>query len=349
MAEDNKQNQTQQHHHRHHHRRRRRKFWRIFWIVIGIVVVAGIFVAGMMYKNLRDTTNNMYTPVAKKTKSNKGRDLDTLLQEKKPINILLLGIDTGAMGRHWKGRTDTMMMMSINPKKNTTDIMSIPRDSAAIFPDFKQYGVTKINSAYTLGGVSQTMKTLDKYYSVPIDGYILINMGGLKKAIDQVGGIDVTSPLTFDNMGYHFEKGKTYHMNGKKALAFSQLRHGDPRQDYGRQDRDRRVVMALLKKSVSPTTLLNTKFLNSIADEMQTDLTMNQMYKIGMDYRKATDHVVPDHAQGVSKSTDNPKFGNMEIEVISRKERQRVSDRLRENLELQKVTVVKDDTGYNMN
>ena len=146
-----------------------------------------------------------------------------------------------------------------------------------------------MNSAYTLGGVAETVKTLDKYYSVPIDGYIMINMGGLKKAIDQVGGIDVTSPLTFNNMGYHFEEGKTYHMDGKKALAFAQLRHGDPRQDYGRQDRDRRVIMALLKKSVSPTTLLNSKFLNSISDEMQTDLTMNQMYKIGMDYRKATD------------------------------------------------------------
>ena len=87
--------------------------------MIGIVVVAGIFVAGMMYKNLRDTTNNMYTPVAKKTKSNKGRDLDTLLQEKKPINILLLGIDTGAMGRHWKGRTDTMMMICQSTLKRT--------------------------------------------------------------------------------------------------------------------------------------------------------------------------------------------------------------------------------------
>ncbi|TSO25667.1 LCP family protein [Lactobacillus sp. LL6] len=339
MAEDNKQKNVQHHHHHHRHHRRRRKFWRIFWIVIGVVVVAGIFVAGMMYKNLRDTTNSMYTPVAKSTTSNKGRNLDDLLKEKKPINILLLGIDTGAMNRHWKGRTDTIMMMSINPKKGTTDIVSIPRDSAAIFPDFKSYGVTKINSAYTLGGVSETIKTLDKYYSVPIDGYILINMGALPKAIDQVGGIEVTSPLTFDNMGYHFEKGKTYHLNGKKALAFAQLRHGDPRQDYGRQDRDRRIVMGLLKKSVSPTTLLNTKFLNSIADEMQTDLTMNQMYKIGMDYRKATENVTPDHAQGVSKETNNVKFGVMEIEVISQKERQRVSDKLRKALDLSTTTV----------
>lgn len=348
MAENNNQNEIQHHHHHRHHRRRR-KFWRVFWIVIAVVVVAGIFVAGMMYKNLRDTATNMYTPVAKTTKSNKGRNLDDLLKEKKPINILLLGTDTGAMGRHWKGRTDTIMMMSINPKTKTTNIVSIPRDSNAIFPDYKEYGVTKINSAYTLGGVSETIKTLDKYYSVPIDGYILINMGGLKKAINQVGGIDVTSPLTFDNMGYHFEKGKTYHMDGKKALAFSQLRHGDPNQDYGRQERDRLVVMALLKKSVSPTTLLNTDFLKSISDEMQTDLTMGQMFAIAKDYRQATNNLVPDHAQGVSKETNNPKFGTMEIEVISRDERQRISNKLRNSLEIPKVKVAANSASYVMN
>ena len=350
MAENNQpNNDVRRHHHHRHHRHHHRKFWRWFWIVIGVIVVIALFVCGMVYKYLRDTTQNMYTPVAKTTKSNKGRNLDNLLAQKKPINILLLGTDTGAMGRSWKGRTDTIMMMAINPKTNSTSIVSIPRDSNAIFPDFPQYGVTKINSAYTLGGVGETVKTLDKYYSVPIDGYIMINMGGLKKAIDQVGGIDVTSPLTFDNMGYHFQEGKTYHMDGKKELAFAQLRHGDPRQDYGRQDRDRRVVMALLKKSISPTTLLNTKFLNSISSEMQTDLTMNQMYKIGMDYRKATNNLSQDHAQGVSKQTQNPKFGTMEIEVVSRQERQRVSDKLRAALGLPKVRVAANSASYVMN
>lgn len=344
MAEENQEQKVHQHH--HHRRHHRRRFWKIFWSVIGVILIAGIFACGMIYKNLRDTATSMYTPVAK---TNKDRNLDQLLKQKKPINILLLGTDTGAMGRSWKGRTDTIMMMSINPEKQTTDVVSIPRDSNAIFPDYKQYGVTKINSAYTLGGTGETIKTLDKYYSVPIDGYILINMGGLQKAIDQVGGIEVESPLTFDNMGYHFTKGQTYHMDGKKALAFAQLRHGDPEQDYGRQERDRRIVMALLKKSISPATLVNTKFLKSISDEMQTDLTMKQMFTIGKDYRHATKHVNLDHAQGVSKQTNNPRFGQMEIEVINQSERQRVSDKLRNNLDLPNKTVAKDEASYIMN
>lgn len=138
-------------------------------------------------------------------------------------------------------------------------------------------------------------------------------------------------------------------MKGKKALAFVQLRHGDPMQDYGRQVRNRLVVMALLKKSISPSTLVNTGFLKSISDEMQTDLTMNQMYKIGMDYRHATDNLTQDHAQGTSKMTNNPKFGQMEIEVISQEERQRVSDEIRSTLDLAKVQVKENKASYIMN
>jgi exopolysaccharide biosynthesis protein len=331
-------------HHHHHH-----KFWRGFWMVFGAVILVGFIVCGLIYKNLRDTANKMYTPVAKSITSNKNRSFDNLLATKKPINILLLGTDTGALGRDWRGRTDTIMMLSINPNSNKTTIVSIPRDSNAIFPDYSSYGVAKINAAYTLGGVSETIKTLDKYYSVPIDGYILINMGGLEKAIDQVGGVDVNSPLTFDNQGFSFKKGKTYHMNGKKALAFVQLRHGDPMQDYGRQVRNRLLVMALLKKSISPSTLVNNSFLNSISNEMQTDLTMEQMYKIGMDYRRATNNLSQDHAQGTSKMTDNPKFGQMEIEVISQEERQRISDKIRSTLDINKVQVNEERASYVMN
>lgn len=338
--QENKKRTSSKHRHHHH---RHRKFWRVFWIIIGLLVVVGLLFAGYMYKNLRDASDNMYTPVSKSTKSNKSREnLDKLLAEKKPINILLLGIDTGAMDRHWKGRTDTIMMLSINPKTKTTRITSIPRDMKASLPDYPNVSPIKINSAYTLGGVSETIKTLDKYYSVPIDGYILMNMGGLKKAIDQVGGVTVTSPLTFNNMGYSFVEGKTYHMMGKEALAFAQLRHGDPNQDYGRQERDRRIIVGLLKKSVSPKTLLNKDFLNSISTQMQTDLTLGQMYKIGTDYREATKHEVTDHAQGVSKMINNQRYGQMEVEVVGKKERQRVNDEIRQSLEINRINVMDD-------
>jgi exopolysaccharide biosynthesis protein len=82
---------------------------------------------------------------------------------------------------------------------------------------------------------------------------------------------------------------------------------------------------------------------------MQTDLTMEQMYKIGMDYRRATNNLSQDHAQGTSKMTDNPKFGQMEIEVISQEERQRISDKIRSTLDINKVQVNEERASYVMN
>ena len=67
-----------------------------------------------------------------------------------------------------------------------------------------------------------------------------------------------------------------------------------------------------------------------------------------MDYRKATDNLSQDHAQGVSKQTMNPKFGLMEIEVVSKEERQRVSDKIRDALELPKVKVAANKDSYVM-
>ena len=89
--------------------------------------------------------------------------------------------------------------------------------------------------------------------------------------------------------------------------------------------------------------------MNSISSEMQTDLTMNKMYKIAMDYRKATNNLSQDHAQGVCKETQNSTCGTMQIEVVSREERQRVSDKIRTALELPHVKVAANKASYIMN
>ena len=340
---DERKNMRRQDYQHEHAKPRWQKFWWWFWGIIGGLLVVVLLIAGLMYKNLNDATNKTYSPISKTNQSNQNREnLNKLLSEKKPINILLLGTDTGAMGRTFKGRTDTIMMLTINPQKNETHIISISRDMKAKLPGHADDGFTKINAAYAVGGVSETIKTLDKYYSVPIDGYVLTNMGGLVKGVNQIGGIDVVSPLTFENMGYKFVKGQKYHLNGKKALAFTQTRENDPNNDYGRQDRERRVIVAVLKKSISPTTLLNTKFLDSVSSNVRTDLTMNQMMRIALSYRQATQHTSTDHAQGQGQMIDTPNFGQMEEEFVDQEERQRISDEIRQALDLNKKTVIED-------
>ncbi|MCQ5203896.1 LCP family protein, partial [Mordavella massiliensis] len=236
--------------------------------------------------------------------------------------------------RDYKGRTDTIMMMTLNPQKKTTTIVSLPRDMKVNLPGYAEYSPAKINAAYTYGGVKETIDTVQKYFNVPIDYYVMVNMGGLEKAINQVGGVSVTSPLTFDYEGYSFKKGQTYHMNGAKALAFSRMRYDDPQGDYGRQERQRLVITALMKEAASYKLVLNQKFLNSIADQSKTNLTFSDMTTLAMKYRKANGKVVSDHAQGHGDSEGGESF-----EVVPTSEMQRVSDEIRDALQLKHVSV----------
>ena len=227
----------------------------ILAIIAILVILTGVFAATAVH-NLKSTTNNMY----QKSGANDSRNASSILKDKKPVSILIMGTDTGALGRHYKGRTDTMMIMTINPKTNKTTLLSIPRDMEVNLPDFPQYSPAKINSAYTYGGVKEAINSVESHFKIPIDYYFLINMGGLEKAINDVGGVTVTSPLTFSYLGANFVKGQAQHMDGSTALKFTRMRYQDPRGDYGRQERQRLVITALLKKSISPTTVLNKDF-----------------------------------------------------------------------------------------
>ncbi|HJA73097.1 MAG TPA: LCP family protein [Candidatus Limosilactobacillus faecipullorum] len=327
-----KQYPEHHHHHHHHHHRRKRMMMKVIWSVIGILVVVALIFVGMAWRNVRVATNTMYSPTGMKT------DLPKKLQAKKPINVLLLGTDTGALGRDYKGRTDTIMMMVVNPKQHKTTIVSLPRDMKVNLPGYEDESPAKINAAYTYGGVQETIKTIQKYYKTPVDGYLLVNMGGMEKAINQVGGVTVKSPLTFTYEGYSFTKNATYHMNGKKALAFSRMRYDDPQGDYGRQNRQRLVIMALLKKTASYKTILNQSFLNSIASQSQTDFSLNDMLKVAKNYRGSTQMVKQDHAQGRSQMIDGQSF-----EVVPSDEMQRISNEVRSALGLSTVNLTENN------
>lgn len=334
MNEESNQNQpvhhSHHHHHHHHHHRRKRLGLKILWSFIGLLVILALIFAGVAWRNVHVATDNMYSESGAKTY----RNADKALKQGKPINILLLGTDTGAFGRDYKGRTDTIMMMTLNPQKKTTTIVSLPRDMKVNLPGYAEYSPAKINAAYTYGGVKETINTVQKYFNVPIDYYVMVNMGGLEKAINQVGGVSVTSPLTFDYEGYSFKKGQTYHMNGAKALAFSRMRYDDPQGDYGRQERQRLVITALMKEAASYKSVLNQKFLNSIADQSKTNLTFSDMTTLAMKYRKANGKVVSDHAQGHGDSEGGESF-----EVVPTSEMQRVSNEIRDALQLKHVSV----------
>ncbi|GHN29929.1 hypothetical protein ME789_09140 [Lactobacillus delbrueckii] len=132
-----------------------------------------------------------------------------------PIAILLMGTDTGALGRTYKGRTDSIMVAVLNPKTKKTTLVSFERDMQVNLPDYPEYSPSKLNAAYAYGNAKELAKVLKKYFNIPINAYVLINMGGLKTIINKVGGVDITPNLSFTYEGYTFTKGEKTHMDGE--------------------------------------------------------------------------------------------------------------------------------------
>ncbi|KJW11883.1 LCP family protein [Levilactobacillus spicheri] len=313
-------------------RKRRHPVRNILLLILFVGLLGGVAYGVHRYQSLQNTVKQSF----KASGVTKLRNVDQQLAQKKPVSILLMGTDTGALGRTFQGRTDSMMVVTINPKTNKTTITSIPRDTAVNIPGYESQSPAKINAAYAWGQSKTAITTVQKMLNVPIDFYAIINMGGMEKIINEVGGVTLKPTLSFSYGGYTFKKGVTTHMNGKKALAYARMRDDDPLGDYGRQTRQRKVIMALLNKSNSISTLLNQDFVSSLSKQTQTDLTFNDLTALAQNYRAATKHIKTTHLQGTSQTIDAQS-----MEVASKSELQRVTNYIRKGLSLSHATTGK--------
>ena len=268
----------------------------------------------------------------------KSRDVSSVLKDKRPISILLLGTDTGDLGRDDTGRTDTIIVATLNPETKTTTLTSIPRDTKVKVPDSVN-SYDKVNSAYTIGGVSTAIETIQDTLDIPIDYYVLVNMRGLTQIVDAVGGITIKPLLTFKYEDADVTKGKTVTLNGKQALSYSRMRYDDPEGDYGRQKRQKQVIEAIVNKSLSVSAVSNyQKLLKSIGSNMQTDLTYGDMITIATSYTDAGQTIESNVLQGQDTLLDGLSY-----QVASAFEKKKVSDAIRKQLGLDASTKSFDD------
>jgi polyisoprenyl-teichoic acid--peptidoglycan teichoic acid transferase len=265
-------------------KRRKKKKW-LRWVG-GIVAVfligAGIF-AYSIYHNVKQTVNQMYENVD--WKSDK-RDDEVSFKEKTPISILLIGVDERKGDR---GRADSLIVMTVNPNKKSIEMVSIPRDTRTeIIGKGKK---DKINHSYAFGGVEMTMATVEHFLDIPIDYYIKVNMESFRDIVDAVGGVTVNNPFAFTYEGVTFPKGEIT-LNGEKALKYSRMRKSDPRGDFGRQDRQKQIIEAIIQKGASFSSLTNyDEVLTAIGKNMKTNLTFDEMQEIQANYKEARHHI----------------------------------------------------------
>lgn len=323
-----------------------------FLKLLGLIVLVAFFAIGAygfrLYAQAQGSLDKTFHPLA-------GRQASTKITDSKPVSILLLGVDTTDNGvrdteTNYKGNSDTMIVVTVNPKTKKTTMVSIPRDTMTQIWKSEEDNtkkIQKINSAYNIGTANSAVVTTEKLINVPIDYYVKVDFNSLKKIVNSVGGVDVNVPFSFSygDVGEsesHFTKGKM-HLNGKQALDYARMRHDDPNGDYGRQKRQRQIISAIIKSAASAKTFTHFKdVLDSISDSMTTNLSFNDMQTMFLNYRDASKSIDSDHLQGYGQMV-----GGVSYELAPTKEIQRVSDKLRKQLDLSDETVNNEVTKLN--
>ncbi|MDO6633970.1 polyisoprenyl-teichoic acid--peptidoglycan teichoic acid transferase TagU [Bacillus thuringiensis] len=249
----------------------------IFWIlgIVGVITIG----SGIYLYNIYSSATKTLDAVHKPLKREKGTE-DNKVSQSKPLSILLLGSDATP---DEQGRSDSIMVITLNPKNNSMKTVSIPRDTYTeiIGKDKKD----KINHAYAFGGADMSVATIENFLNIPINYYIEVDMEGFKDIVDAVDGVTVNNDLEFTLDEHHFSKG-TIHLTGNEALAFTRMRKEDPRGDFGRQMRQRQVLQAIIKKGANVSSLAHYgDILNAIQKNVKTNLTQDQMFDIQKNYK----------------------------------------------------------------
>ena len=258
----------------------------IFILITALLVGTSIVFADKL--NLfHQTINTITQDVGNRTEE----EAQEIIENAKPINILLLGIDNGAYGRPTEdGRSDTMLLLTSNPSEKKAQLLSIPRDTYTEIVGMNYYD--KINHAYAYGQAKMAINSVEKLFDINIDFYMEINMSGLMEFVDAVGGIEVTSPLTFTYEGRSFEEGKKELLDGESALRFARMRYDDPEGDYGRQKRQRIVIEQLVKKMMSFNSITNfEKIMNAVSKNVKTDIPIGKIMALKNTYEPSFDHL----------------------------------------------------------
>lgn len=213
------------------------------------------------------------------------------------VNILFLGV--GDSGHAGADLSDTMMVASIDPRTNDVAMLGIPRDLYVKIPG---HGYDKINAAHAFGeqakkggGPELSKQVVSQTLGIPIHYYIRADFTGLKKAVDTLGGIDITVEQALYDPEYPCDKNESracgmriaagqQHMDGATALKFVRCRKGNCGDDFGRAKRQQQVLVAMREKALKISTITNpakiSELIGVVGDHLRTDLQVWEIKKL---------------------------------------------------------------------
>jgi LCP family protein required for cell wall assembly len=213
------------------------------------------------------------------------------------VTILLMGLDY----RDWESgegapRTDSMMLVTLDPISETAGMLSIPRD---LWVEIPAYGHGRINTAYALGeqdrlpggGPGLAVKTVEKLLGVPIQYYVQLDFGAFVRMVDEIGGVEIFIPeeIKVDPIGPNNTvvlRPGVRMLSGDVALAYARARHTEGG-DFDRAQRQQQLAIAirdqLLELNMVATVVTKAPTLyQELASGIRTNLALDQMIALGM-------------------------------------------------------------------
>lgn len=292
-------------------RNKPRRLWLKIPLIIIVVLALGIGgYAFSIYNNAKKTVNDkMHEPV-------ESIDLEATKQKvkaTKPLNILLLGIDARENDR---GRSDALMVLSLNPKNDAMQLVSIPRDTRTTIVG---KGIEdKINHAYAFGGTDMAVATVENFLDIDLDYYVRINMEGLQELVDELGYITVNNEIAWNDGKYHFTEGPI-EMDGDKTMHFVRMRKQDPDGDFGRTKRQRKVIQGIIERgaTVGSVTKIDS-LMNILGNNMTTNLDFADMKKMLTGYASTRKNFTDYQVQGTGQKINGTYYLIVSDEEIAK-------------------------------
>lgn len=282
-------------------RRVKQKKKRNWWIltpliVIGVIILSiGIYAAYVLNSVKQNIDGNMYEAVT----SIDPNVTEKKIKERENLNILLLGIDSTSSD---SGRSDAVIVLTLKPGEEEMQMISIPRDTRA--PIVGRGTVEKINHAYAYGGPDMAIQTVESFLGVDFDYFVRINMSGLAELVDELGTVTVNNELDFSQGGYHFPVGPV-ELNGDMTLSYVRMRKQDPKGDFGRTDRQRKVIEAIINEGATIANATRiVELTNILGQNMGTNMEFNDMVSLLSHYRNTRRNVVNYQVQGTGTTID---------------------------------------------
>ncbi|GMK44850.1 transcriptional regulator LytR [Paenibacillus glycanilyticus] len=309
--------------------------WRRALIGIGaglVVVAAGTGgYAWHLYGSVKETADKIYEPIQPTVYVSKDPEVtvkpqqaaQALIEKRHPFTVVVMGVDER---ENDKGRSDTLIVLAVNPEKKSILMFNIPRDTRT---EIIGHGTTdKINHAYAFGGVSMAKNTVEHFLDYPIDYYIRINMEGFAHLIDILGGVEVNNPFAFYYGEHQFDQGPLK-LNGDLALLYSRMRYDDPRGDLGRNARQREIMMEVMKSSLQFSNITQIqKILKELGNSVKTNITFDEMKTFMSDYREDLGNI-----NTVEISGSGSMINKIWYLIVSKEEKERIHELLKEQMD----------------